>query len=237
MEDPTTVGGRSGFRQEGVNDAIELQAMNDHPTPTILPTGWRYGKSSDLRSATGGISIPGNPHDFKVIRVTWWKERSGLRHEYLVLETEIRGIESSLSRLFVRIERHKWLWTSSVPDDDIRVAAKEEDLSENSAAIAILTIRNLVEDSSYYTLASIGLLLEEVSRSAPRYRLLTFNCFWLAEICFECILCHYGPDRISSALLQGEIRTGPFARRCKGPREVSRRGLATAHSESYVDSL
>ncbi|KAG9003619.1 hypothetical protein FRB94_003008 [Tulasnella sp. JGI-2019a] len=206
------VGGSS--KQEGINHAIELPVMKECLPPGTMPTGWRYGRRADLLSSTGVPTIPGNPHDFKVVTVTWWKKRSGLGHEYIVLETEIQGT-GSLSRVYVRMERHKWVRTSIEADDGIRVAAKEADLTEDSDTLVMFTIRNpIAAGSSYYTLASLGLFLEEVAQDVPRCQLPTLNCYWLAKICFECILRHYGQDNISVACMfpstASDLRTGTF---------------------------
>ncbi|KAG9003626.1 hypothetical protein FRB94_003015 [Tulasnella sp. JGI-2019a] len=195
MADSVTRSSKSSPNIQGSgHDDFELPLRQDStnfPSPAVRYTGWRYGRIFDLLSATGGVSIPGNPHDFKIVRVTWWTERRGLKHEYLVLETHVRK-SGTLSRLFIRIERHKWLWRSTVPDDSIRVAAKEDDLTEGSSLFAMFTVHNsVVDDASYYTLATLGFLLEVVSQSAPTYRLPTLNCYWFAELCFECILSHY----------------------------------------------
>ncbi|KAG9010559.1 hypothetical protein FRB93_003827 [Tulasnella sp. JGI-2019a] len=159
MADSVTRSSKSSPNIQG-SGHDDLQDSTNFPSPAVRYTGWRYGRIFDLLSATGGVSIPGNPHDFKIVRVTWWTERRGLKHEYLVLETHVRK-SGTLSRLFIRIERHKWLWRSTVPDDSIRVAAKEDDLTEGSSLFAMFTVHNsVVDDASYYTLATLGFLLE-----------------------------------------------------------------------------
>lgn len=180
---------RASFRQRIANCAeCTLPSVVDY-------TGFRYGHRyrSDLLSLDGGSSIPGDPQDFKVVSVTWWKERGGLKHEYLV-ETELQSDSS------------KWTWLGSgnTSNDDIRLAGHEEDLADNSLRWAMFSVRTLELDE-YLTLASLGRLLEGASLDAPKYRLPTVNCYWLAQICFECMFAHYGEARIRRTCIAEEF--------------------------------
>ncbi|KAG9003632.1 hypothetical protein FRB94_003021 [Tulasnella sp. JGI-2019a] len=183
-------------------------------SPAVKSHDWRYARRSDLESSADGWIIPGNSSDFKVIRVTWWKKRRGLKHEYIVLKTkkQQRG-EEPAERLYISIGRVK-AESSSAAEDEIRIAYHQKELTRKSFCFAKFNVRDssLQSDTSYYTLASLGLLLDEAFQDAPRYRLPTLNCYWLAEICFECILTHYGAERISdpTCLLTGDSEEDRF---------------------------
>ncbi|KAG8854879.1 hypothetical protein FRB96_007279 [Tulasnella sp. 330] len=140
----------------------------------------------------GGDNIPGAPHTFKLVGVSWWQQHDALRHQFLIIGAK-STTDPEAEPVFVRIERDKtgWLaWRRGNINDTVRIASTLEALTRRADRI----VRLHTQPQDDCDLPMLSRLVQVINEESPVYFLPTLNCYWFAFTCFERLGSRMGGD-------------------------------------------
>ncbi|KAG8877720.1 hypothetical protein FRB97_003173, partial [Tulasnella sp. 331] len=141
------------------------------------------GVRQDLLSRTGGNTIPGDPANAKIIRVSYWEQRGFMKPSYVIVESEAE-VNGQSTRLYLRVQEEEAVGWLGRMDMTVSVATSEDVLTQNSKRVADIII-NQRPGLNFLNLRVLGNVMNGVCDGHTGVLSRVFARRQLASICFH----------------------------------------------------